>query len=81
MGLDWQDVNKFDGFFDYWYEVICHEHITIFEDLTNKFPCVDTIFNILHKNVNIFDQDVLVIWIVSNELNEEDVALFEDSKI
>lgn len=42
---------------------------------------MNTIFDIIHENIDMIDQNMLVVWIVSNELDEENIALLEDTKI
>ena len=42
---------------------------------------MDSILDIIHENVDIFYQNMLVITIVSHELDQEYIALLENSEI
>ena len=42
---------------------------------------MDTIFDIIHENVNVIDQNMLVVRIISDEFYKEYVTFLEDMKI
>ena len=79
MSLFGEGVDELDGFFEEWDEVVCEEHVTIFEYFTYKFPCMHTILQIIFKVLNILNHHFLILCIVPHEFKEENVALFENT--
>jgi hypothetical protein len=57
-----------------WIYIVSDQKLAIPEYFSNKLPTMDTVFDVLDEEIEIFDKNKLVFFIVADKLDQEYVC-------
>jgi len=77
----WQDVDQFYYSFQQRHKVVGEKQLTVLENLGNPLPRVHTILHVFHEQVNVVDEKELVLFVISDELDQEYVGFLQHFEV